>query len=353
MRDDTEAIATHTDEPATALEMESSMPTPVGYTALLAVAQRRASALMADVDERVARGDTTVIAIPRRARHTVLDVLTLALYALAHSQGRRIDEVELADLAWAVHTEQQWRQQVQTVLMSAGHAPTEEAAVSDPVAARWAGLLSIDHDGYNRLDRWRVDAADVADQALADQHRVHTPPAEADAQWTVFGTHVRHSSPWGRYGTADLAKPAGERFKHEWCELSEAAMTVAVRDGHVLMAWRHRWVPNLWSWELPGGLVGTGESPSNAAGRELIEETGWAPTGELEHLATYEPAAGSLAAAHHVYLAAGVEHRGDPTEHDEGRFRWLPLESMPDRIAAGELGTSGSLIGILQTLRRL
>ena len=329
------------------------MPTPVGYTTLLTNAEKRASTLMAAIDARVDRGDDDVIGIPDLARRTVLDVLTLALYALAHSQGRRVEDVELADLAWSVHTAQQWREQVQSVLISAGHSPTEQAADHDPVSARWAGLLSIGRNGYSPLDLWRVDASDVADQALATQHRAHIPFAGPDAPWTVFATHVRHSSLWGRYGTADLAKPAGERFKHEWFEMREAAMTVAVNDGHVLMAWRHRWVPNLWSWELPGGLVGARESASDAARRELIEETGWAPTDALEHLATYEPAAGSLRAAHHVYLARGVELRSDPTEHDEGRFQWLPLESMPDRIDAGELGTSGSLIGILQALRHL
>ncbi|RBM17967.1 NUDIX hydrolase [Prauserella sp. PE36] len=188
---------------------------------------------------------------------------------------------------------------------------------------------------------------------MAERHRATAPPAAADSPWQVLGDeYVAHSSRWGRYGSADVARPSGERGKHHWFELPPAAMTVALDNDRVLMAWRHRWVPDLWSWELPGGLVAPHEDPADTAARELTEETGYTASRPLELLATYEPAAGSLRSPHHVYLAEHVERTGHPSERDEGEFRWLPLAEMPEKIARGQLGTSGSLTGVLLALQR-
>lgn len=169
--------------------------------------------------------------------------------------------------------------------------------------------------------------------------------------WHVHGERVIYDNEWVTVGLADISQPSGERFEHHTVTLPAAAMTVVLDDDgrNVLLSWRHRFVPNLWNWELPGGLLDDGESPAETAAREVEEETGYRPR-TVEHLVTFEPMAGTVRSAHHVFLARGVERVADPTELNEGTFRWVPLADVPNLIATGKVGNSGALVGLLHVL---
>lgn len=171
------------------------------------------------------------------------------------------------------------------------------------------------------------------------------------APWTVSNVRPVLDSPWLRVELADITKPSGQGEEHYLVHLPPAVVVVVLDDPgeHVLLTWRHRCVPDIWSYEIPGGLVEHGEPPIETARRELLEETGYRAR-ELEHVVTYEPAVGSVANPHHVFLARGVDHVGDPTEHDEGVFTWVPVARVPAAIAAGQVANSGSLIGLLHVL---
>ncbi|GAA1399206.1 NUDIX hydrolase [Pseudonocardia kongjuensis] len=171
------------------------------------------------------------------------------------------------------------------------------------------------------------------------------------ARWDVHGERTIYANAWVTVGLADISQPSGERFEHHTVTLPAAAMTVVLDDdgSNVLLSWRHRFVPDLWNWELPGGLLDDGESPAETAAREVEEETGYRPR-TVEHLVTFEPMAGTVRSAHHVFLARGAERVADPTELNEGTFRWVPLADVPDLIATGKVGNSGALVGLLHVL---
>ena len=51
------------------------------------------------------------------------------------------------------------------------------------------------------------------------------------------------------------------------------------------MLWRHRFITDSWGWEIPAGGVDAGETPEDAAAREVLEETGrieWLPLAEVK-----------------------------------------------------------------------
>ncbi len=84
-----------------------------------------------------------------------------------------------------------------------------------------------------------------------------TSPQDEDARWIVHGERPVYESEWITVGLADISQPSGERFEHHTVTMKPAAMTVVLDDAgeHVLMSWRHRFVPDVWNWELPGGLL--------------------------------------------------------------------------------------------------
>jgi ADP-ribose pyrophosphatase YjhB (NUDIX family) len=171
------------------------------------------------------------------------------------------------------------------------------------------------------------------------------------SRWTVHGERPIYESRWVTVGLADVSLPSGERFEHHTVTLPSAAMTVVLDDAgeNVLMLWRHRFVPDVWNWELPAGLIEDGESAQDAATREILEVTGYRPR-SMEHLVTFEGMIGAARAAHHVFLARGAERVADSIELNEGIFEWVPLADVPELIAKGRIVSSGSLVGLLHVL---
>lgn len=91
-------------------------------------------------------------------------------------------------------------------------------------------------------------------------------------------------------------------------------------------------------WEFAGGFIDAGETPREAAGRELYEETGQRP-GELRYVGVLHYDLGTLNIAGQtgeVYWALYVAEAGSRSvtvqqeEHDA--FRWLAAETPLDEF---------------------
>ncbi|MFF2571090.1 NUDIX hydrolase [Streptomyces sp. NPDC058084] len=179
--------------------------------------------------------------------------------------------------------------------------------------------------------------------------------AEKASQWQVFGERPIYENRWVTLAKADIQEPDGTRYEHHKVYLPAAAVVAMVeeRDGQerVLMMWRHRFVPDLWNYELVGGLLENGEDPAEAAVREVIEETGYRTTRPLERVVDFEPMIGTVTSPHHIYIARGVEKVGEPTEKNEAaRLEWIPLDDVLGLIAAGKIRNSGTLVALLYLL---
>lgn len=177
------------------------------------------------------------------------------------------------------------------------------------------------------------------------------PEAQDSTEWKTYGERSVYENPWVTVGLVDVELPDGQRFEHHVVRLPTAAVAVVLDDrGRVLLMWRHRFVSDVWNWELPGGLVDGGETPAETIAREIEEETGYR-AGRIEHAVTYQPMIGMVDSPHHVFVARDVTQVGAPTETTEmQRMEWIPLKDVPALIAAGDIANSGTLVGLLHVL---
>jgi ADP-ribose pyrophosphatase len=120
----------------------------------------------------------------------------------------------------------------------------------------------------------------------------------------------------------------------DWCNI------VPLTDaGEVVMIRQFRHGTREITLEIPGGMVdATDPSPLVAAGRELLEETGYAAD-VVEPLGVIHPNPAIERHTCHTFVARGArlvaEQRFDSTEDIEVVL--VPLREIPARIASGEI----------------
>lgn len=170
-------------------------------------------------------------------------------------------------------------------------------------------------------------------------------------EWKTHGERQIYTNKWVNLCLVDVQQPDGRRWEYHVVRLRHLAVAAVVNDRQeVLMMWRHRFITDSWAWELPMGLVEEGESPEEAAAREVLEETGWRP-GPIKPLIYAEPANGITDSQHHVFRADGATYDGPPTEKNESdRIEWIPLSEVRGMIDRREIVSSGSLVGLLYVL---
>lgn len=108
--------------------------------------------------------------------------------------------------------------------------------------------------------------------------------------------------------------------------------------GELILVRQFRCGTNALSLEIPGGMVDAGESPLEAARRELLEETGFAPR-ELRPIGRIESNPAILTNHTHSFVALGCEPAGgmhlDATEELE--LIKVPIERIDALLRDGEI----------------
>jgi len=171
-------------------------------------------------------------------------------------------------------------------------------------------------------------------------------------RWTVHGERTLYDSEWVRLALVDVEIPGGRRFEHHVVRVPRPAAGVVVHDPDrgVLLLWRHRFISDSWGWEVPAGGVDVGETPEQAAAREVLEETGWR-AGPLRSLAVYHPSNGLNDQTFHLFMADGAAHVGAPTDVSESeRIEWVPLSDVKGLLRKGDVRDGLTLTALSMAL---
>lgn len=152
----------------------------------------------------------------------------------------------------------------------------------------------------------------------------------------------------------DVRLPSGRASKREIVEHPGSVVVVPVTTaGTVLMIQQYRYAVGEYLLELPAGLVDPGEAPLAAAGRELVEETGYR-AGSLALLASAWVSPGYSQEETRIVLARGcvpVEHEADEDEPIE--LLHVPLADVPGLLTAGNgvLRNMQAMLGLMWLYR--
>ncbi|MDI3422639.1 NUDIX domain-containing protein [Streptomyces luteolus] len=167
--------------------------------------------------------------------------------------------------------------------------------------------------------------------------------------WRNLSERTVYENRWIKVNMADVELPDGRHLDHTVLRLRPVAVATVVNEANeVLLLWRHRFITEAWGYELPSGGTGEGEDPAEAAAREFEEETGWRP-GPMRLLLAVDPMPGISTSHHRVYWSDSAVKVAEVPEDDfeSQRREWVPLETVPELIARGEVRSANAVAALL------
>lgn len=131
---------------------------------------------------------------------------------------------------------------------------------------------------------------------------------------------------------------------------ADAVAILAVREREVLGVYQERPAIGGETWEIPAGLIDPGESPLEAARRELAEEANL--TGDLSLLSQFYSSPGFSDEKIYLYRASKLEPCAGQLDPGEVlRPAWRDVDELWREIASGRLASSAPSVLALALAR--
>jgi ADP-ribose pyrophosphatase len=156
--------------------------------------------------------------------------------------------------------------------------------------------------------------------------------------------------------TEDHARDSsGFEIKRSIVRHAGSAVMMAVDNKRrILLVRQYRLPARANLWELPAGKLDPGETPLQAAKRELIEETGYRAR-HWEKLISFFPSPGYVAEKMTIFLATDLTAgESRPTDDERIESRWFRAKQVARMIQTNTIRDSKTMIGyfVWKNMRR-
>jgi ADP-ribose pyrophosphatase len=178
-----------------------------------------------------------------------------------------------------------------------------------------------------------------------------------DAQpWTTRTRREIYRNPWIRLEEHVVDLPSGHQTLYGVVRCAECVgMLPFVDPDHVLLVGQWRYLLGRPTWEMPTGAMHAGETPAEAAQRELAEETG-VRAGRLHRLTVFSTSKSVPDESANLFLAFDLSPaQAQPDATELLTVRTMPFDEALARALSGEIVDGMSIIALLwaDRLRRL
>ncbi|HAH31267.1 MAG TPA: hypothetical protein DCL44_03015 [Elusimicrobia bacterium] len=156
----------------------------------------------------------------------------------------------------------------------------------------------------------------------------------------ILSRHIIHTTPWLRLIEKVVELHPGKNDESFYCITQPAYVSVMTQleDGKIALVNQFRPCVEEYTWEFPGGTVDQGESPAEAAKREVEEETGLIVR-ELIYLGKHHPDTGRLQIDSHSFFARAAV-AGNTAQAEQGlTVKHVTVENLNRMILSGEFKT--------------
>jgi ADP-ribose pyrophosphatase len=170
----------------------------------------------------------------------------------------------------------------------------------------------------------------------------------ADEAPTLLSSELLTSSPWRSVLADRLAYDDGRTTGYTYLDVPRAVFVVPATDGgEIALVRQYRHPVRDWTLEVPAGSVAPGETPLDAARRELAEEVGGRAR-EWRHLSSFYSSSAHIGLRSDAFLATGVVLQTPAPDAEEAMsVVLLPWAEAVERARRGALPEGQTALAIL------
>ncbi len=168
-------------------------------------------------------------------------------------------------------------------------------------------------------------------------------------RWRRIGSHEVYRSPWVGVREDSIVFPNRQEGAYSVFELGRCVGVLPLcDDDRVALVRQYRYIGDAFPWEMPTGAIAAGESPEEAANRELAEEAGYR-AGQLEPLGHFRTSKAHCDEVAYLFVGRALTPAlATPDETEEIERGFFSFDEVLEMVRDGRIVDSMTIIAMLR-----